>query len=107
MPIVTLDPRTVDKLAVVPGRRVEYFDTIVAGFAVRVSPPGHRSYVLTYTTPDGTNRRVTIGRVERITLGKARDRAKAIRAEVELGSDPALQKRVEKKEREREEVASR
>jgi integrase len=107
MPVATLDARTVDKLPVVPGRRVEYFDDSLPGFAVRVSPSGHRSYVLTYAAEDGSNRRVTIGRVERISLASARAKARALRAEVELGADPALDKRQDRAERQREAVASR
>jgi integrase len=107
MPVVTLDARTVAKLPMLPGRRVEYFDESLPGFAVRVSPSGHRSYVLTYSADDGANRRVTIGRVERVSLAKARGRARALRAEVELGADPALDKRHERTERKREEVASK
>src|SRR5258708_5357559 len=36
MPVVTLDARTVNKLPVVPGRRVEHFDDSLPGFALRV-----------------------------------------------------------------------
>jgi hypothetical protein len=107
MPVVTLDARTVNKLPVVPGRRVQYFDDSVPGFAVRVSPSGHRSHVLAYAAEDGSNRRVTIGRVERIRLVKARAKAKALRAEVELGADPALAKRRDRVERKRAAAASR
>jgi integrase len=102
-----LDTRTVNKLPIVPGRRVEYFDDSLPGFAVRVSPSGHRSYVLTYAAEEGSNRRVTIGRVERVTLAKAREKARALRAEVELGADPALAKRRERIERKRDTVAPR
>jgi integrase len=45
--------------------------------------------------------------VERIKLGKARAKAKALRAEVELGADPALDKRRDRIERKRDAVASR
>jgi integrase len=107
MPIVTLDPRTVGKLPAFEGRRVEYFDDSLAGFAVRVSPTGHRSYVLTYTAEDGINRRVTIGLVERISLADARAKAREVRAKVELGGDPALEKRERRAERKREAVAAR
>ena len=63
-PWTALRARTVNKLPVVPGRLLEYFDSL-PGFAVRVSPSGHRSNVLTYSAEYGSNRRATIGRVER------------------------------------------
>src|SRR6185503_11064231 len=42
-----------------------------------------------------------------MTLGEARAKAREIRARVELGGDPALDKRQEREERRREAVASR
>ena len=45
MATLTLTPRYLDLLK--PHRnRHEVFDTIVSGFAIRVTPPGHKSFTL-------------------------------------------------------------
>lgn len=66
---------------------VVYGDDLIAGFGVRVSEGGTKSYVLTHGK---LRRRETIGRVGTISLQKAREKAKRLLAEYTLGkTDPA------------------
>jgi integrase len=76
----------------VPRGRSEavFFDDDVKGFGVRVKPSGARSYVMCWKV-DGAHRRVTIGSVSDTDFGKAKNRAKDIKADVRRGEDPAAE----------------
>ncbi|WP_459628613.1 tyrosine-type recombinase/integrase [Alsobacter sp. R-9] len=67
------------------------FDSKLPGFGVRVRPTGSMSYVAMYRT-GGRNtalRKVTIGKVGKLTADEARKEAEAILAKAELGQDVA------------------
>ena len=72
--------------------RTFYWDTTVPGFALMVTPLGHRSYVAQYRAR-GQSRRYTIGDAAKIELDVARKRARAIFGQVAHDRDPALEKR--------------
>lgn len=75
---------TVKRLRVEENRRAIYTDDALPGFALRVSPSGVKTFVVTV----GRNRkRITIGRYPTITLQEARARAREIMAERVLGKD--------------------
>ena len=76
----------------VPRGRTEavFFDDDVAGFGVRVKPTGARSYVMCWKIA-GEHRRITIGSITDIDFGKAKNRAKDIKADVRRGDDPAAE----------------
>jgi integrase len=78
------------KSLTVPRGRTEavYFDDEVKGFGVRVKPSGARSYIMAWKV-GGEHRRITIGAVSEIDFGKAKNRAKDIKADVRRGDDPA------------------
>jgi hypothetical protein len=59
-----------------------YFDDSLAGFGVRVSQGGTKSYILVHGK---TRTRTAIGRVGILTLKQARDKARDILAEKQLG----------------------
>jgi integrase len=81
----------VKTLQVPPGRtEAVFFDDEVKGFGVRVKPSGSRSYVMCYKIA-GDHRRVTIGAVGEIDFGKAKNRAKDIKADIRRGDDPATE----------------
>ena len=83
MPVVTLTDLTVRMLKPVPGKRVTYLDKGLKGFGVRVTPTGQKSYVLVM----GANRqRIKLGDVGLVKLADARDRAKDLLAQKQLGS---------------------
>jgi hypothetical protein len=82
MPQVTLTDRTIPHLKPVPGKQVIYVDRTLKGFGVRVSEHGRMSYVLTY----GANReRIKLGDVGIVKLAEARQQARTIIAERQLG----------------------
>lgn len=88
MKLTTSNVRTLT----VPRGRSEavFFDDDVKGFGVRVKLSGTRSYVMCWKIA-GEHRRVTIGSVTDIDFGKAKNRAKDIKADVRRGDDPAAE----------------
>lgn len=85
--------RTVDALQKT-GKDYVHWDGELTGFGVRVRATGSKSFVAVYRT-GGRNtplRRVTIGAVGKIEADKARDEAKAIIQQAELGYDRAAEK---------------
>lgn len=85
--------RTVDALQVT-GKDYVHWDGELTGFGVRVRATGAKSFVVVYRT-GGRNtpqRRVTIGAVGKIEADKARDEAKTIINQAELGLDRAAEK---------------
>lgn len=66
-------------------------DTSLQGFALRVTRSGHRSFIVNYTC-NGLQRRMTIGSPPAWSVAAARERAKAIRRQVDAGIDPLEEK---------------
>jgi integrase len=87
-----LTTTTIKSLALPAGIRDRtYFDDDLPGFGVRIRAGGSRTYVVQYKI--GTkHRRLPIGAVAAIDLGKARSTAKDLLAAVRLGRDPAGEK---------------
>jgi integrase len=69
------------------------WDTVVAGFAVKVSPSGKRTYLLKFRDPLRRQRKPTIGVHGIITCEQARDHAKRLLAQVSMGDDPLAKRR--------------
>ena len=92
-----LTPTFVEGVKAAPaGRRDEYRDTLVRGFALRVTPKGVKSYVLSCRWP-GTKMSVrrTVGNADVMSLADARKIARDWLEFVELGIDPQEQARKE------------
>ena len=68
-----------------------YFDDTLPEFGVRVRAGGSKTYVVQYKI-GGKHRRIPLGAVTALDLGKARDAAKDLLARVRLGGDPAGEK---------------
>jgi integrase len=85
--------RTVDSL-VVTGKDYVHWDGELTGFGVRVRATGAKSFVAVYRTGgrNSPQRRVTIGAVGKIEADKAREEAKSIILQAELGQDRAAEK---------------
>ena len=64
-----------------------------AGFGLRVTAAGTRSFILNYRTNGGTERRHTIGRYPDWSLAAARDEAKRLKRAIDQGSDPVSEDR--------------
>jgi integrase len=86
-----------------PGRGIEYFDLLLPGFGLRITPKGTKSFVL-FTRVRGKQRRITIGRYPRKSLQEARDEARDILKQISKGIDPREQKEKEQREAERQEA---
>jgi integrase len=67
------------------------FDDDVPGFGLRVREGGSRTFVFQYKLGN-KQRRITLGAVKALDIGKARDTAKDLYAKVRLGGDPAGEK---------------
>jgi integrase len=75
-----------------PQGRIEYFDTLLAGFSLRVSPAGKKSFCLLYRV-HGIKRRWTIARYSGPgSLKHARDKARRALEAIAEGADPASEK---------------
>ena len=69
------------------GRDYQIFDDDIRGFAVCIYRGGGRAFTFDYRVA-GRQRRMTFGRWPEWTVTAARDRARALRREVDLGGDP-------------------
>ncbi|MFN1834798.1 tyrosine-type recombinase/integrase [Balneola sp. MJW-20] len=78
-----------------PEKRVEVYDELVPGLALRVTPTGHKSFVYRYRYNNKV-KRYTIGSYDKISLAKARDEAKEIAFKVSKGKDPLRERQVER-----------
>lgn len=82
------------------GKRYEILDQVIAGFGVRVSDTGLRSFILKTRYPgSGHPTRRTLGEYPALSLGDARKKAAAWRTLIKQGIDPAL---AEQRQRETE-----
>jgi integrase len=90
-----LDDKTVRELAVpAKGNRVTYDapskrgNDYTAGFGVRITANGARSFILNYRRKDGKERRHTLGAYGAWTLLAAREEAKRLKRHIDGGGDP-------------------
>ena len=74
-----------------PGERRLVYDSVVPNFAVRVTPRGHKSYVLITRFPGKHPTPRLLGRVGVISLAQARDKARAWLSMLSRGIDPAVE----------------
>jgi len=79
------------KLASLPpapqGKRIQHYDEKVPGFCVMVTDTGHKSYYL-YKKVKGRAERIYIGKVDEITLEKARNQAAKLNSQIASGLNP-------------------
>jgi integrase len=70
------------------------WDTEFKGFGCKVTPKGKRVFILQYQAPGlhRTTRRYTLGTYGPMTVDQARKTARALKAQVDTGADPALSK---------------
>ncbi|MER8648415.1 MULTISPECIES: tyrosine-type recombinase/integrase [unclassified Mesorhizobium] len=69
------------------GNKITYDDD-VKGFGVRVTKAGARAFILNYRTRSGLERRYTIGSFPDWKSGPAREEAKRLKQQVDVGADP-------------------
>ena len=87
MPKVKINRSTVEKLRPEGAKPVYYFDTILPGFAVRVSPKGVKAFVVQGRARGRVHRRA-IGRYPAVTPEEARERARAALSAMAAGKAP-------------------
>jgi integrase len=68
------------------GQRI-YWDSEAPGLGIRITPGGTRSFILDYRA-NGRQRRYTIGAFPDWTVSEARDEARKLRRDIDLGDDP-------------------
>ncbi|MGQ2909357.1 MAG: tyrosine-type recombinase/integrase [Aliihoeflea sp.] len=94
MPTIELTDRFCQTAKPAEGKQTDFFDTIVKGLCLRVSPAGTRAWNLVYTKPaDGKRARMKLGRYPEIKLVKAREKARDARAGIGEGMDPVAEQR--------------
>ncbi|WP_293951386.1 tyrosine-type recombinase/integrase [Sneathiella sp.] len=97
MPELPTQKTRLDKVAALNGRQTDYKDNgpyRVPGLALRVSPSGNRSWIVTARRPGKKNpSRFTLGDYRELSLTDARDRALKFKAQLREGGDPVLEKR--------------
>ena len=74
-------------------RRLEYFDTDLSGFSVRVHPSGRKTFNVYYRNEWGQQRRPRVGVYGAVTLDQARKTAIEWLSEVAGGGDPSKRMR--------------
>lgn len=90
--VMKLTARDVDSLKSATGKRVEIFDAVVRGLALRITESGHKSWSVHYRV-GGRLRRHTIGSVEKVTLAEARKLAYNAARDAVKGKDAAAEKK--------------
>lgn len=100
MPIVKLNTDFITNHLHCPGgkRRIEYCDKDLPGLYIeaRHLNPGQGTYYLRYKDTNGKTCHQKIGRTTDINLNDARKKAKALKSEIALGSDPRAEDKARK-----------
>lgn len=88
-----LTKSVVDKIEPPAEGKFIVWDADLAGFGVFVTSLGVKSWIINYRTRDGRQRRLVLGRCDRLAADRARMEARAKLAEVDVGGDPAKERR--------------
>lgn len=75
------------------GSELQVWDSELRGFGIRMRPSGVASYFIYYRNADGTQRKLTLGRVGTQTPDEARRIAKVRLSEQLTGGDPSAERR--------------
>ena len=81
----------IEKAMPVDGKQIVYWDDLLTGFGLRVSPGGAKTFFYQYRV-NGRAKKITIGRFGAWTVEQARKEVKRLTGLVAAGKDPAPQK---------------
>jgi len=84
--------RAVDALNPDPERDVFLLDSELKGFGVRMKPSGSAAYFIRYKRPDGSGRRLVLGKIGSMTPDEARKIAREKLNAVAKGADPSAER---------------
>jgi integrase len=87
MPKVRLTAAAVDRVKAPVAGQVEYFDTHLPAFGLRVSYSGTKAWFVT-TRVDRKLARITLGRHPAMSLAEAREKARVVVEQAKNGTDP-------------------
>ena len=97
MATAKLTKRVVDGLAATSGKPLYAYDTELRGLGVRCMPSGVKSWIVEYRPRGGgrgtSRKRMTLGATTTLTPDEARKAARDVLASVQLGADPAGERR--------------
>jgi integrase len=91
MATIRFTTRTLEALKPTPNAQTDYFDESLAGFHIRISPRGRKTFGVMYRHA-GRVRRMTIGTFPPLTLADARENAMEELRKAAKGEDPAARK---------------
>lgn len=89
-----LTAQAVEKLKPPKEGRAEYFDSVVSGFHLRVTPKGKKSWNLTYRYHN-KSRRMMLGSYPITSLAEGREKARQALKVLENGHDPAVMQKLD------------
>src|SRR3954468_8189092 len=89
MPKIRLTSAAVDRFPPPPSGQMEYYDTHLPAFGVRVSYSGTKAWFV-MTRVDRKLTRLTLGRYPAMSLGEAREKAREAVHHVKVGRDPRV-----------------
>jgi integrase len=95
MPRLKLNDWTIRALESPARGQINYIDTTLPGFGLRLAAGGARTWTVTYHRGRYV-RRLTLGRYPLVSLADARAQAKQMLAAVTQGHDPAAEKRTQR-----------
>src|SRR4051794_39730136 len=87
MPKLRLTSAAVERFARPSTGQVEYYDTLLPAFGVRVSYSGTKAWFV-MTRVDRKLTRLTLGRYPVLSLAEARDKARGVIEHARAGGDP-------------------
>ncbi|HVI49947.1 MAG TPA: tyrosine-type recombinase/integrase [Candidatus Sulfotelmatobacter sp.] len=90
---IKLTKSVVDRIELPADGKIIVWDTEQTGFGVAVTAQGVKSWLINYRTRDGRQRRIVLGRCDRLTVDQARIEARGKLSEVDKGGDPATERR--------------
>src|SRR5215216_7565840 len=101
MPKIRLTSAAVERFPPPPSGQVEYYDTHLPAFGLRVSYSGAKAWFV-MTRVDRKLTRVTLGHYRALSLAEARDKARLAAELARAGGDPRKLEAEERRRKEKE-----